>query len=87
MSAYVTVNPLNENVAPGERETIKAWAKQIFGNIPLARQFEWTKGGTYRIVVYSGKSPVSFLKILERTCLVDDQQVRIGGVAGVMTPP
>ena len=87
MSAYVRVNPLDENVAPGERETIRAWAKQIFCNIPLARQFEWTKEGAYRIVVYSGESLVSFLKILERTCLVDEQQVRIGGVAGVMTPP
>ncbi len=30
MSAYVRVNPLDENVAPGERETIRAWAQLIY---------------------------------------------------------
>ena len=77
---------MNENVPPGERENIRAWARQIFGSMPLARQFEWAKGGAYRIVVYDGEIPVSFLKIHDRTAISDDQQIRIGGVAGVMTP-
>ena len=37
MSVHVRVNPLDENVAPGERETIRAWAKQIFCNMILAK--------------------------------------------------
>ena len=87
MSVTVKASPLSENSPADQGELIRTWAQQIFGNTPHAREFKWEKGGSYRVMVYERQSPVSFLRIVERAGLLDDQQVRIGGVAEVMTIP
>ena len=86
MNIYAKVIPFSQKLDPDEQELLVGWAKEIFGTMPLASQFTWTKGGAYRVVVYCNQQPVSYLKIIDRTGLVDGKRVKIGGIAGVMTP-
>ena len=84
---YTRVTPFSQTMDPNEQELIVGWAKEIFGTMPLASQFTWTNGGADRVVVYFNQEPVSYLKIIDRTGLIDGKPVKIGGIAGVMTPP
>lgn len=87
MNIYTRATPFSQTMDPNEQELIVSWAKAIFGTMPLASQFTWTKGGAYRAVVYCNQQPVSYLKIIDRIGLIDESPVKIGGIAGVMTPP
>jgi predicted acetyltransferase len=87
MNIYAKATPFSQKLDPDEQELIVGWAKAIFGTMPLASQFTWTKGGAYRVVVYCNQQPVSYLKIIDRKGLLDEKPVKIGGVAGVQTPP
>jgi aminoglycoside 2'-N-acetyltransferase I len=87
MKVTAKVSGLRENVDPEERDIVLGWFRQNRGNMPHLSEFTWTKDGAYRVVVYSGEEPVSFLKIIDRTGLVDERPTKIGGVAAVITPP
>ena len=86
MNIYTKATPFSQTLDPNEQELIVDWAKKHFGTMPLASQFTWSKGGAYRVVVYYNQKPVSYLKIIERTGLIDGKPAKIGGIAGVQTP-
>ncbi len=87
MNIYAKATPFSQTLDPDEQELIVRWAKEIVGTMPLVSQFTWSKGGAYRVVGYCNQQPVSYLKIIERTGLIDGKPAKIGGIAGVQTPP
>ena len=64
MKVTTRISGLNENVDREERDIVLGWLKQSRGNMPHLSEFTWTKDGAYRVVVYRGAEPVSFLKII-----------------------
>ena len=87
MKVIAKVNRFNEYVDPAERDALLRWAQEKRGEIPYLSDYTWTKGGAYRVVVYREEEPVSLVKIIDRTGLVDGQSTKIGGVAAVVTLP
>lgn len=87
INIYTRATPFSQTMGQDEQELIVGWAKEIFGTMPLASQFTWSKGGAFRVVVYCNQQPVSYLKIIDRKGMIDGKPVKIGGIAGVQTPP
>lgn len=70
-----------------EAETVDKWIQQIFAPLESALKYRWSPECHYNIVVYSNRELVSYLKIIERICLIDGVPVKAGGIGCVMTPP
>ena len=87
MDIHTQASPIDDGTSATERETFARWAAEIFAGSAIARQFAWVDHWAYQVVVYRGSIAVSFLRIVDRTGLVDGCPVRMGGVADVMTPP
>ncbi len=86
MEIQVRVSRLDGQVPATDREVFARWATEIFAGTPAAKQFTWVDHWAYQVAVYADSSPVSHLRIVDRTVLIDAQPVRVGGVADVMTP-
>jgi len=87
MEIHAKTSPLDGSVPLAERDLFARWAVDILGGTPAAKQFTWVTEWAYQVVVYAGRIPVSHLRIVDRTILLDDGPVRMGGVADLMTPP
>lgn len=86
MSIQVKAARLDDWRPAEEVAIFDRWATEIFAGTPAATQFTWVNHWAYRVVVYRDSVPVSHLRIVDRTALIDDRHVRLGGVADVMTP-
>lgn len=87
MEIHARSMPIDDRIPAAERELFARWAAEIFAGSPLAKQLAWVSEFAYQVVVYQDSVPVSYLRIVDRTGLVDGHPVRMGGVADVMTPP
>lgn len=87
MEALAKAAPIDDRIPAAERETFARWAAEIFAGTPTANRFTWVNDWAYQVVVYRDSIPVSYLRIVDRTGLVDGYPVKMGGVADVMTPP
>lgn len=72
-----------EDLTPGDRETIQAWTRTLFG--AAEDKYEWAPPD-WTLLMRSGGDLVCHLAIVEQTIRVGDRAVRVAGIGGVMTP-
>ena len=74
---------------PQEASFAARWSAHLFGHLEIATRYRWAGGEEQRYEVFArcGREVACRLKVMERTILIDDQPVKMGAIAGLMTAP
>lgn len=68
-------------------DKIGEWERLLFAATEVVQKYVFEREGFCNVLVWSDNALVSFLTTIRREALFDGQQVILGGVSTVMTPP
>jgi hypothetical protein len=88
MNVTIRIYPVGSGLLmQSELDQIAAWHDAAFSDLPVAKQYEWTLGGDFNVLLNVEGDFAGFVGLMKREVLFDGQLKIIGGVRGLVIDP
>jgi GNAT superfamily N-acetyltransferase len=85
MKLTIRIYPVGTGLlSQAERDQIAAWHDQEFSELPISKQYEWTIGGHFNVLLDVNDRFAGFVGLMKRDVLFDGERKRIAGVRGLV---
>lgn len=88
MNVTIRIYPVGSGLlTQSELDQIAAWHDAAFSKLSVSKQYEWTVGGHFNVLLDVDGDFAGFAGLMKREVLFDHQKKLIGGVRGLVVDP